>query len=119
MVYRRHGLSEGDFDVLSALRRAGAPYERSPSEIAEHTMVTSGAVSKRLDRLEGAGLVRRRASDADGRGRVVALTDAGRDVIDRAFAEHVANEERLLSAFSGAQRAALESLLRRWGAALG
>ena len=113
-VYRRHGLGEGDFDVLSALRRVGSPYERRPSEIAEHTMVTTGAVTKRLDRLEAAGLVQRRASETDGRGRVVALTAEGARVIDEAFTEHVANEARLLAAVPPADRAALERILRTW-----
>ena len=118
-VFRQHGLGEGDFDVLAALRRVGAPFERRPSEIAEHTMVTTGAVTKRLDRLEAAGLVQRRASETDGRGRVVALTPRGRDVIDEAFADHVANEQRLVSSLPAADRAALERILRSWLAALG
>jgi DNA-binding MarR family transcriptional regulator len=113
-VYRRHGLGEGDFDVLAALRRAGAPFERRPSEIAEHTMVTTGAVSKRLDRLESAGLVQRRVSETDGRGRVVALTPAGRRVIDAALADHVANEARLLASVPSDDRAALERILKAW-----
>jgi len=113
-VFAAHGLGEGDFDVLSALRRAGEPFERRPSEIAEHTMVTTGAVTKRLDRLEAAGLVARRASETDGRGRVVALTPEGRRVIDAAFADHVANEARLLEALPTADRAALERILRAW-----
>ncbi|MYT26513.1 hypothetical protein GTW69_40685, partial [Streptomyces sp. SID7760] len=49
LVYRRYGLSEGEFDVLAALRRAGAPYERAPGELAVHTMVTTGAMTKRID----------------------------------------------------------------------
>ena len=118
IVFREHGLSEGDFDVLSALRRAGAPFERRPSDIAEHTMVTTGAVSKRLDRLEAAGLVHRRASEVDGRGRVVALTPEGLRVIDAAFADHVANEARLLASVPPADRAALERILRGWIAEL-
>src|SRR5262245_30237937 len=85
LVYRRHGLSEGEFDVLAALRRAGAPYERAPGELARHTMVTTGAISKRIDRLEQAGLVARRPSARDGRGRVVRLPEAGRRLLDGAF----------------------------------
>jgi DNA-binding MarR family transcriptional regulator len=114
LVYRRHGLSEGDFDVLAALRRAGAPYERAPGELARHTMVTTGAISKRIDRLERGGLVARRTSDTDGRGRVVGLTDAGRRVIDDAFTEHMANERRLLDVLSPADATALEQILARW-----
>jgi DNA-binding MarR family transcriptional regulator len=117
-VYAEHGLGEGEFDVLAALRRAGAPYERAPGELAAHTMVTSGAMSKRVDRLERAGLVTRRTSADDARGRVVALTPAGRDVVDRAFTAHMANERRLLDLLDPADAAVLEPVLRRWLAAL-
>lgn len=114
VVYRKYGLGEGDFDVLAALRRAGAPFERAPGELAEHTMVTTGAMTKRVDRLERAGFVSRRASESDGRGRVVALTPEGRRLIDRAFPEHMANERRLLDALTEGEVAQLESLLTKW-----
>lgn len=117
VVYRKYGLGEGDFDVLAALRRAGAPFERAPGELAEHTMVTTGAMTKRLDRLERAGLVSRRASESDGRGRVVALTGEGLELIDRAFSEHMANERRLLEVLTEEEAARLESLLTKWLAA--
>ncbi|MEU5806032.1 MarR family transcriptional regulator [Streptomyces sp. NPDC047718] len=77
LVYRRYGLSEGEFDVLAALRRAGGPFERAPGELAVHTMVATGAMTKRIDRLERDGLVARRRTAADGRGRVVALPAGG------------------------------------------
>ena len=118
-VYRRHGLGEGDFDVLATLRRAGAPYERAPGELADHTMVTSGAMTKRVDRLVAAGLVTRRPSEADGRGRVVALTDRGRETIDRAMDDHMANEHRLLDPLTPEQRTQLEALLTHWLRAYG
>ena len=115
LLYAQYGLSEGEFDVLAALRRAGAPYERAPGEIALHTMVTTGAVTKRVDRLEQAGLVKRRRSDDDGRGRVVRLTPAGRRLIDKAFAAHMANEQRLLNeALTPAEVEQLERLLTVW-----
>ncbi|MGH4031490.1 MarR family winged helix-turn-helix transcriptional regulator [Actinomycetota bacterium Odt1-20B] len=114
LVYRRHGLSEGEFDCLAALRRAGEPFERAPGELAAHTMVTTGAMTKRIDRLERAGLVTRRRSTADGRGRVVALTSAGRDLIDRAFTEHMHNERRLLDALEADEARELERLLTAW-----
>jgi DNA-binding MarR family transcriptional regulator len=114
IVYRRHGLSEGEFDVLAALRRAGEPFERAPGELARHTMVTTGAISKRLDRLERDGLVARRTDDRDGRGRVVGLTDAGRRVIDDAFTEHMANERALLDVLDADDVTALETILTRW-----
>ncbi|KQS68472.1 hypothetical protein ASG41_05740 [Modestobacter sp. Leaf380] len=71
-------------------------------------------MSKRLDRLERDGLVARSRDDADGRGRVVHLTDAGRRVIDEAFADHVANEARLLADLTPQQAVALEELLTAW-----
>ncbi len=114
IVYREYGLSEGEFDVLAALRRAGEPFERAPGDLAQHTMVTSGAMTKRVDRLEEAGLVTRRVSQVDGRGRVIGLTAAGRERIDRAFEAHVANEHRLLAALAPADRAAIEPILTRW-----
>ncbi|MFF2546699.1 MarR family winged helix-turn-helix transcriptional regulator [Kitasatospora sp. NPDC058063] len=114
LVYQRYGLGEGEFDVLAALRRAGAPYERAPGELAAHTMVTTGAMTKRIDRLERAGLVTRRPAVDDRRGRVVALTDAGRRLFDEAFTAHLRNEHRLLAHLSTEEAAALQGLLTAW-----
>jgi DNA-binding MarR family transcriptional regulator len=114
VVYRRYGLGEGEFDVLAALRRAGEPFERAPGALAGYTMVTTGAMTKRLDRLERDGLVTRRPSTSDGRGRVVALTAAGRELIDRAFTEHMRNERRLLDYLTPQDATQLESLLSGW-----
>lgn len=117
-VYARHGLGEGEFDVLATLRRAGAPFERAPGELADHTMVTSGAMTKRVDRLEKRGLVTRRVGERDGRARVVALTVAGRELVDRVFTEHMANEHRLLAELSPADVVSIEGVLTRWLAAV-
>ncbi|BCY11765.1 transcriptional regulator [Actinoplanes sp. L3-i22] len=114
LVYRRYGLGEGEFDVLAALRRAGEPYERAPGELAAHTMVTTGAMTKRIDRLEAGGLVTRRRAGGDGRARVVALTEAGRNLIDQAFAEHMRNERRLLDLLTPEDAARLEPILATW-----
>lgn len=114
VVYRRYGLGEGDFDVLAALRRAGEPYERAPGELAAHTMVTTGAMTKRIDRLERSGLVTRRRAADDGRGRVVALTTAGKELFDRAFTDHIHNEHRLLSALDTDETTTLETVLTNW-----
>ncbi|MEU1593657.1 MarR family transcriptional regulator [Streptomyces sp. NPDC005708] len=113
-VYGRYGLSEGEFDVLCALRRAGEPYERAPGELAVHTMVTTGAMTKRIDRLEQAGLVTRRRSDDDQRGRIVGLTGAGRELIDQAFTDHMHNERHLLDLLRPGEAEALEALLTTW-----
>ncbi|MFF9126694.1 MarR family winged helix-turn-helix transcriptional regulator [Streptomyces sp. NPDC014889] len=114
LVYGRYGLGEGEFDVLCALRRAGEPYERAPGELAAYTMVTTGAVTKRVDRLEQAGLVTRRRSADDQRGRIVALTRPGRELIDRAFTDHMRNERRLLDLLTPTEAGALETLLATW-----
>lgn len=113
-VYRAHALSEGEFDVLAALRRAGEPFERTPGALAEHTMITTGGMTKRIDRLVTAGLVTRRVSSDDGRARVIALTASGHRVIDAAFADHVANEHRLLEGMPESDRRALERILGSW-----
>ncbi|MFE7311544.1 MarR family winged helix-turn-helix transcriptional regulator [Streptomyces sp. NPDC057555] len=118
LVYGRYGLGEGEFDVLCALRRAGEPYERAPGELAAHTMVTTGAMTKRIDRLERAGLVTRRRSGDDQRGRIVALTTPGRELIDRAFTEHMHNERRLLDLLTPAEAESFETLLTTWLARL-
>lgn len=118
-VYADFGLGEGEFDVLATLRRSGAPYELTPTELAAGTMVTSGAVTKRVDRLAERGLVARRVSDRDARGRVVALTRQGRELIDRAFEAHMANEHRLLGSLDRVDRERLARILDEWGRALG
>lgn len=114
LVYKRYGLSEGEFDVLATLRRAGEPFERAPGELAAFTMVTTGAMTKRIDRLERDGLVTRRASESDGRARVVALTPAGKQLIDQAFTDHMSNERRLVDQLAPEQARQLESLLAAW-----
>ncbi len=118
-VYAEFGLGEGEFDVLATLRRSGPPYALTPGDLGDRTMVTSGAVSKRLDRLEARGLVERRASAADRRSRTVHLTAQGRDLIDRAMTAHAANEARLLGALPARDRDALARLLGRLAESLG
>lgn len=111
-VFASHGLAGGDFDVLATLRRAGAPHRLTPGELSRSTMVTTGGMTKRLDRLEALGLVRREPDPRDRRGRLIALTDEGRVLIDRAVEAHLANEERLLAALPQAKREQLAALLR-------
>ncbi|BDV31279.1 MarR family winged helix-turn-helix transcriptional regulator [Microbacterium terricola] len=117
-VYAQFGLSEGEFDVLATLRRAGAPYERPAGELAEHTLVTTGGLTKRVDRLAARGLVERRQEASDGRRRLVRLTPAGVALIDEAFTAHLDNEHRLLAELGAADTAALEPILTRWLALL-
>lgn len=108
-----HGLQPGWFDLMAALRRTGRPFELSPTELMGATMLTSGGITKRLDRLVEAGFVERRPHPTDRRGTRVRLTPRGRRAIDRALAAHVANEEQLLSALPPAGRRALDEGLRK------
>lgn len=114
VVFDQAGLSDGDFDILASLRRAGSPYSLSPGQLAQTTMVSSGAITKRVDRLIERGLVERSVSDLDARGRRVALTPAGLALVNDLVVAHLANEERLLAGFTHAERAQLTSLLRSW-----
>lgn len=114
VVYRSHGLNAASFDVLATLRRAGAPYALSPSELIEWTMVTSGTMTNRLDRLASAGLIERRPNPEDGRGSVVALTDEGFELIDKVVAEHVANQHRLVESLSSETFERLDADLKVW-----
>ena len=111
-VFDRFGLTGGDFDVLATLRRAEPPHRLTPGELSRSTMVTTGGMTKRLDRLEAAGLIRREPDPRDRRGKLIALSDDGRAVMDEAVAAHVANEHRLLTDLTSAQRERLASLLR-------
>jgi DNA-binding MarR family transcriptional regulator len=118
-VFEKAGLSDGDFDVLAALRRAGDPFALTPGQLAETTMITSGTVTKRVDRLTAAGLVTRERVEHDGRVRRIALTAAGRDLVDEVVGIHFANEERLLAPFSEIERTRLTHLLTQWTRSLG
>jgi DNA-binding MarR family transcriptional regulator len=111
-VFAEYGLAGGDFDVLATLRRAGAPYRLTPGELSRSTMVTTGGMTKRLDRLEARGLIRREDDPGDRRGKLIALTDEGRSRIDRAVEGHLRNEERLLAGLPASKRNQLAGLLR-------
>lgn len=117
-VFAEAGLGDGDFDVLAALRRSNPEAELTPSELGAATMVTSGAITKRIDRLERAGLVTRTVSEADARSRRVALTTQGRRLVDDLVDRHVANEHRLVAGLSERERDQLARLLEEWGRSL-
>jgi DNA-binding MarR family transcriptional regulator len=108
----KHDLQPGWFDLLAALRRSGAPYELNPTQLMRATMLSSGGMTKRLDRLADAGLVERRPDPSDRRGTLVGLTPTGKAVVDEAVVTHLANEEDLLRSLSDAQRRTLDDLLR-------
>lgn len=117
-LFARAGLQPGEFDVLATLRRSGAPYMLSPTRLYEATMISSGGMTNRLDRLERAGLVERRADPNDRRGKLIALTDRGRQVIDETIGHHVASEENLLATLTAAEQLQLSALLKKLIAAL-
>jgi DNA-binding MarR family transcriptional regulator len=112
-VYREHGLEPGWHDVLATLRRTGPPYRLRPSEFTGALMLTSSGTTKRLDRLEQAGLIRRDPDPGDRRGTLITLTDVGRELIDGVTEAHLANERNLLSSLSAAEQEQLAGLLRR------
>lgn len=112
-LFARFGLQTGEFDVLATLRRSGSPFALTPTALYEATMVTSGAMTNRLDRLEKAGLIRRTPHPQDRRGLLVQLTDQGRELIDQAVEAHVENEHAILSALSPDERQRLAGLLEK------
>ena len=112
-LFAEAGLQSGEFDVLATLRRSGEPYMLSPTRLYEATMISSGGMTDRLDRLERAGLVERRPDPRDRRGKLIALTEAGRRVIDETIGRHIANEERLLATLTQAEQETLDALLKK------
>lgn len=88
-LHKRYDLKMGEFDVLATLRRAGAPYCLTPSALIESMMLTSGAMTNRLDKLEKKGLISREHSREDRRSVTVALTSVGLQLIDNLIVEHV------------------------------
>jgi DNA-binding MarR family transcriptional regulator len=111
-AFAAHDLESWGFDVLAALRRQGTPYELSPGALLRATLVTSGTMTNRIDRLEEAGLVRRRPDPQDKRGVLVTLTAAGQARVDAALADLLAAEQALLACLPEASRHTLASLLR-------
>jgi DNA-binding MarR family transcriptional regulator len=111
-AFAAHQLETWEFDVLSALRRQGPPYQLSPGALLRATLVTSGTMTNRIDRLAGAGLVRRRPDPLDKRGVLVTLTASGRSVADAALADLLQRERKLLTGLDSGQRRELAGLLR-------
>jgi DNA-binding MarR family transcriptional regulator len=111
-AFTERGLETWEFDVLSALRRAGTPYQLSPGQLLTQTLVTSGTMTNRVDRLAAKGLVVRGPDPSDRRGVLVRLTDAGRELADSALTGLLKNERELLSALPEARLEVLADLLR-------
>ncbi|HSS67516.1 MAG TPA: MarR family transcriptional regulator [Nocardioidaceae bacterium] len=111
-AFAAHGLESWEFDVLSALRRAGRPYELSPGQLIRETMVTSGTMTNRVDRLTDKGLVDRLPDPDDRRGVLVRLTRRGQSSVDAALEDLLRRERALLKDLSAAERDRLARLLR-------
>lgn len=111
-AFAAHGLETWEFDVLSALRRQGPPYQLSPGALLRATLVTSGTMTNRIDRLAAAGLVSRRRDQEDKRGVLVQLTGPGLRTVDAAMSDLLARERALLTGLDAAQQAGLSGLLR-------
>ncbi|MFE0701002.1 MarR family winged helix-turn-helix transcriptional regulator [Streptomyces sp. NPDC058872] len=107
------GLGSGDFDLLAALRRAGEPHVLSAGDLSRAVLVTTGAITKRVDRLEARGLVSRSVDETDSRGRLVTLTAEGVALTDQLIAVHLDNQRRLLAGLGEDERAELAGLLER------
>jgi len=112
-AFAKHGLEGWGFDVLSALRRAGPPYELSPGQLVAEMLVTSGTITNRVQRLAALGLVSRGPDPSDRRGVKVTLTTAGRAVVDAAMADLLDHERILLAELAPSERDHLSELLRR------
>ena len=118
-AFTAHHIEPWEFDVLAALRRAGAPYQLSPGRLLVETMVTSGTMTNRVDRLADRGLVARQPDPGDRRGVLVRLTGSGRTTVDAAFEALIDSERELLAALPEADRTQLAGLLKALMAPLG
>ena len=111
-AFAARDLESWEFDVLAALRRAGAPYELSPGRLLRETLVTSGTMTNRVDRLAGRGFVERHPDPDDRRGVIVRLTDEGRTAVDEAFEGLLSAEAVLLADLPTRDQRRLADLLR-------
>jgi DNA-binding MarR family transcriptional regulator len=112
-VYRDHGMEAGWHDVLATLRRSGPSYQLRPTEFSSALMLTSSGTTKRLDRLEEAGLIARGPDPDDRRATLITLTEAGHELIDATTEAHLENERRILSGLTDAEQRRLADLLRK------
>jgi DNA-binding MarR family transcriptional regulator len=112
-AFTAQGVESWEFDVLAALRRAGAPYELSPGRLLRETLVTSGTMTNRVDRLVTRGFVERYPDPEDRRGVLVRLTPEGKDAVDGAFTALLEAERAFLADLTARQQAHLADLLRK------
>ncbi len=112
-LFDRHGINMAAFDVLAALRRSGPPYRMTAGQLADTSLVTTGGITLRVDRLEKAGLVQRERDPDDRRVVYTRLTPAGRQAVEEAAADHFANEARMLATLTATEQRQLAGLLRK------
>jgi len=112
-TFADHGLNAAGFDLLATLRRSPPPHALSAGELMSSMMITSGTVTNRIDQLVKAGLVRRAADARDARRAVISLTPEGFETIEKAVADHLKTQERLLAGMSDYEIAQLDEILRR------
>ncbi len=117
-VFAQHDLESWEFDVLATLVRNGEPHQLTPGQLLDSMMVTSGAMTNRIDRLEQRGFVRRERSTTDGRQVLVTLTAQGAAKLDAALVDHAANELDIVGLLDADRRAQLTDLLRTFHLAL-
>ena len=117
--FAARGLQLWEFDILATLLRSGAPYRLTAGDLAATAMITSGAITNRIDRLVARALVTRETDPANRRSVLITLTDRGRDLVDKALGDHVANEARMIDSLSPTEQERLAKLLRKMLTALG
>ena len=108
----RYDIENWMYDVLATLRRSGEPYELAAGELVRQTMVTTGAITNRIDRLEQRGLVERTRNADDRRKVIVRLTTQGLDIVDDIVLTHMATEREILAALTPRQQSDLAKYLR-------
>lgn len=112
-VFDQFDLDAGAFDVLATLRRSGPPFELKPTDLYKRLVITSGAMTHRMDTLERAGLIERRHDTDDRRSVTARLTKKGQEAIDHAMEAHMEAERKLADALSRSERVALGKLLKK------
>jgi DNA-binding MarR family transcriptional regulator len=112
-LHQRHGIDAGGFDVLATLRRSGRPYRMTPTGLYRELVLTSGAMTNRIDVLEQAGLVARHPDPADRRGTLIELTEVGRTLVDRAIKEHMEGEAAMAAHLTKEEQRTLGGLLQK------
>ncbi|MFA0235907.1 MarR family winged helix-turn-helix transcriptional regulator [Vibrio sp. 10N.222.55.C7] len=113
-LHKKYDMKLGEFDVLATLRRSGNPYRLTPSELIGSMMLTSGAMTNRLDKLEAKGLISREHSKEDRRSVSVQLTKDGLILIDQMMTEHVEMQKKLVKSLSASQKKNTNQLLKTW-----